>query len=245
MTVDVSMFFFIACVTVLFIPKEVKANNSSDTVGRVVSTRSEEQLQRKNNFNSTLLVSTTVERRSVNDTEGDVMPTKKEEQTNVSTINLSETMGDVMPTTSSQHNLSTNNLNTTLLVNSSNIVSKVMPIISKIQDKANKNLNKRMLFSLSVDAENSSEKAKVTLKWCKGQIETNNLNTTNQACVNHEISLQNTGNKKKSVQNKTKVMDGTQVQDFFLKHFINAPSSPPCPQPNEIRTPKGVCTVSY
>lgn len=81
--VDYLLVFFIAFVTVLIISSEVDANNSSDSLGKVISIRSEQQIGGNNNVNTTLLVSTPVDTTNSSDMVGKVMPTKNKEQIGV------------------------------------------------------------------------------------------------------------------------------------------------------------------
>lgn len=231
--VDLSIFFLV-CFTVLFITTEVDANNSSDTVGKVVSTRSKEQIQVNNNGSTTPLVSTIAETTNVSDK---MMPIMSKDQTG-----------------------SNNNVDTSLLVspsvdvrNSSDPEGKVILTTSEEHLRGNNNVNTKIIVSPPVNTTNSSDTVKATEARCKEQIGTNNLNTTNLACVNHTMSLQNIGNEKKSVQSETKLMDKTNLtayEDQNDRNIIDGPFATteppiPCSSPNETRTIQGTCTILY
>lgn len=267
--VDLPM-FYLACVTVLLISTEVDANNSSDTVGKVISTRSKEQIKSNNNVNTTLLVSTIAE--TTNDSDK-IMPTMIKDQTgskkNVDTTllvsmsvevrNSSNTVGKVKDnsTRSEEQIRGNNNVNKKLLfatpintTNSSDTSGKVMITKSKEQTGGDNNLDQVLLVLPSIDSKNLIGTVKAAETQCKEQIETSNFNTTNLACVNHTMTLQNIGNAKKSVQSETKLKDNTNLttyEDQNDRNFIDGPLATteppdPCSSTNNTVLVRGVCT---
>lgn len=262
--------FYLAWVTVLFISTEVDANNSSDKVGKVISTRSKEQIKSNNNVNTTLLVSTIAE--ATNDSDK-IMPTMSKDQTgsnrNVDTTllvsmsvdvrNSSDTVGQVISTRSEEQIRGNNNVNKKLLfstpintTNSSDTLGKVMITKSKEQTGGDNNLDQVLLVLPGIDSKNSIGTVKAAETQCKEQIETSNLNITNLACVNHTMTLQNIGNANKSVQSETKLMDNTNLttyEDQNDRNFIDGPlatTKPPDPCLSTNNTVlvrvSGVCT---